>query len=81
MWKFTDEICPGCGTDLTTVEPERVRWREYGECPNCSYLCPVIEVEPKPEPAPAPEPEAPPGEAPAEEPGPEVEPGEEKGGV
>lgn len=91
MWKFVDKICSRCAVDLTTVEPERIRWRwlhPYSRCPNCGDVCPVIEVEPEPElprakgrrgapePEPVIEPELPAEEAPPAEPVKEVPPPE-----
>jgi len=58
MWKFVDERCPRCAIDLTTVEPERIKWRwlhSYSRCPNCGDVCNVVEVEPEPVVAPEPE--------------------------
>ncbi|GAI72643.1 unnamed protein product [marine sediment metagenome] len=79
MWKFVDEKCSRCAIDLTTVEPERIRWRwlhPYSRCPKCGDVCPAVEVPDKPESEAGLE--LPPREAPAEEPEPEPEapPGE-----
>ncbi|MBA7582015.1 hypothetical protein ES708_23934 [subsurface metagenome] len=75
MWKFVDEKCPRCAIDLTTVEPERIRWRwlhPYSRCPKCGDVCPVVEVPDKPESEAGLE--LPPREAPEEKPEPEVGP-------
>lgn len=79
--KFPVKTCMGCGLDLTTAEPGKVKGPgeapSVGTCPQCSApyfmiedsapLLDAPEAEPEPEPSPEPEPE------PAPEPEPEPE--------
>lgn len=94
--KFPVKTCMGCGLDLTTAEPAKVKGPgeapSVGTCPKCSAPYFLIEDSAsvpdiptagpeQPEPESAPEPEPVVEPAPEPEPEPEPEtPGEEKGG-